>query len=151
MVVVLYSDQFDFVTFWTFNLCYFSFFKRFNNRCNLFKKWKVVSKDNVLCENVNIFIRFLIHFQARNWISNVICCGPFLMISELRWKVIARFVDNGGMIDHLCLKFLFKAFFGHCALRIWFMDSDYPFGIFKLFLWHFDTHVQTTCIAASFH
>jgi len=36
-------------------------------------------------------------------------------------------------------KFLFKAFYGQCALLIRFTDSDYPFGIFKLFvltLWH---------------
>ena len=37
-------------------------------------------------------------FQARNWISNVICRGLFwVQWIKLRWEVIVRFVDIGGI------------------------------------------------------
>jgi hypothetical protein len=47
-------------------------------------------------------------------------------------KIRKSFVDIDGMIDHLCLKFLFKAFVGHCALLIRFTDFDCPFGVHTL-------------------
>jgi hypothetical protein len=40
------------------------------------------------------------------WIPNVICRGLFVF-SELRWKVIIRFVYIGEISDHHCLNFLF--------------------------------------------
>jgi hypothetical protein len=34
----------------------------------------------------------------------------FLVYSELRWKVIARFVDIGWIVDRPCLNFLFRVY-----------------------------------------
>jgi len=31
----------------------------------------------------------------------------FYLFNDLRWEVIVRFVDNGGIVDHHCLNFLF--------------------------------------------
>ena len=41
-------------------------------------------------------------------------------------------------VDH-CLSFC-PFCFGHCVV-LQFMDSDYPFGIFKLFLFSFSKHL----------
>ena len=45
---------------------------------------------------------FLFLFQARAWISNIICRGLF-MFNDLRWEVTVRFVDIGGIVDRHCL------------------------------------------------
>jgi hypothetical protein len=61
---------------------------------------------NVLVDCIQIsFPRHILLFsaylsQVRTWISNVICCGLFIIFNELRWKVIFRFAANGGIVDH---------------------------------------------------
>jgi hypothetical protein len=44
---------------------------------------------------------FLCLVQARTWISI-----DLLMFNDLRWEVIVRFVDIGGIAVHCCLNFL---------------------------------------------
>jgi hypothetical protein len=39
-------------------------------------------------------------------ISNAICPDPFFVYNDLRWEVVFRFVDSGGIVDY-CLRFLF--------------------------------------------
>ena len=49
---------------------------------------------------------FLYLPQSRTWILNVVRHGLFVFLfSELRWEVIVRFVDIGGIVDHYCLNF----------------------------------------------
>jgi len=36
------------------------------------------------------------------WISNIICCGLFLLFNDLRLEVVVRFVDICGIVDHHC-------------------------------------------------
>jgi hypothetical protein len=63
-------------------------------------------RRNVLVDCIQIsFPRHILLFsaylsQVRTWISNVICCGLFIIFNELRWKVIFRFAANGGIVDH---------------------------------------------------
>jgi hypothetical protein len=42
-------------------------------------------------------------FQARTWISNVICSGCF----NFQWEVVVRFVDIGGIVGNHRLNILF--------------------------------------------
>jgi hypothetical protein len=53
---------------------------------------------------------FVCLFQARTWISNVICHG-FYVFSEFSSDdrgLIVLLIDIGGTDDHHCLNFLFK-------------------------------------------
>jgi len=50
---------------------------------------------------------FLYPSQARNGKSYVVILYVF---SELRWDVIACFIDIGGIDDHHCLNFLFLTY-----------------------------------------
>ena len=54
--------------------------------------------------------------QARTWLCNVICDCPYFMLSELRWEVIAWFIDIVGIDDHHCLNFPF--IFSHFTLAV---------------------------------
>jgi hypothetical protein len=45
--------------------------------------------------------------QARDWISNIICRDLYL-----RWEVVVRFVDVGGIVDHQFLS-IYKAYTYH--------------------------------------
>ena len=50
---------------------------------------------------------FLCLSQARTWIFNVICHGNFcVQWVQIKWEMIVRFVDIGGIDDHHCLNFL---------------------------------------------
>jgi hypothetical protein len=42
---------------------------------------------------------------ARTWISNIICCGLFVL-NVLRSNMIVDFVDMGRIVDHDCLNFI---------------------------------------------
>jgi hypothetical protein len=51
---------------------------------------------------------FLCLSQARTWISNVICHSLFcVQWVQLKWEVIVRFIDIGGIDNCHCLNFLF--------------------------------------------
>ena len=50
-------------------------------------------------EGCDLISRFNPH-QARTWISNVISCrGLVFMFNELKWEVIVRFIDIGGIVN----------------------------------------------------
>ena len=55
--------------------------------------------------------------HARAWIYNVMCRGLLFVFREWRWEMLVRLVDTGGIIDHLCLTFLFimRAFDPTCS------------------------------------
>jgi hypothetical protein len=72
---------------------------------------------------------------------NVICRGHF-MLNGVRWEVNVRLVDIGEIVDHHFLYLLFLlAIVLSVVLR--YTDSDYPFGIFKLFFHNYDTFVTS--------
>ena len=52
----------------------------------------------------------------------------FFVFRELRWEVIVRFVDIGGLVDHHCLNFLFITFYHFNLIR----SQDFFFFSFFL-------------------
>ena len=58
-------------------------------------------------------------FQARTWISNIICYGFFIFNFQDE-TFFFDFVDIGGILDHHCLHFLFSMFFSvlFCVLCV---------------------------------
>jgi hypothetical protein len=46
--------------------------------------------------------------EVNIWILRIICRCPFFVFSCLKWEIIVRLVDIGGIVDHLCLDFLSK-------------------------------------------
>ena len=50
---------------------------------------------------------FLCMSHVSTRISNVICMSWTFVFTELRLKVIVRFLVIGGIVDHHCLNFLF--------------------------------------------
>ena len=56
----------------------------------LYCRWRSISRregwDPINWFNSAIFLCLS---QARTWISNVVCCGLFLMLNDLRWDAIA--------------------------------------------------------------
>jgi hypothetical protein len=93
-----------------------------------------VENTNIKLESVQVFYRLITYvlplkFQLSKGRVGIPLCGltlpPFCpcpkpgpgfpvshvvvfnMISELKWKLIFLFVDNGGIIDHHCLNILF--------------------------------------------
>jgi hypothetical protein len=68
---------------------------------------------------------------------NITCQGLYcIQWVQLRSEVVVRFVHIGGIDDHHCLNCLFIiVFFLVIVLSVLlrFTDSDYSFGIFKLF------------------
>ena len=46
--------------------------------------------------------------QARTWNSKVIIMSwVFFVLKALKWEIVDRFVDIGGIVDNHCLNFLF--------------------------------------------
>ena len=61
--------------------------------------------------NLSKLTNILCLFQARTWISKVIChFPPFFLCSVSSWDVIVCFVGIGEIVDHHCLNFLFIIF-----------------------------------------
>jgi len=78
---------------------------------------------------------FLCLSQAMTWIFNVILRDPFVF-SELKWGVIVRFVDIGGIVDHHCLNFLFiyHMYLLFIFLSLCFISFSVPFSAFVFFI-----------------
>ena len=74
--------------------------------------WKHITKliqtwgwDPIKQLNTSTFVCL---FQARTWISNIICHSLFcVQWVQFRWQVIVRFVDISRIVDHHCINFLF--------------------------------------------
>ena len=71
-------------------------------------EFREITKTRVLFQINNLFnpVTCLCLSKARTWISNI----PFsfcVQWVQLRWEMILRFVDIGGIDDHHCLNFLF--------------------------------------------
>ena len=51
---------------------------------------------------------FMCLSEVNTWISRIICRCSIFVFSCMKWEVIVRLVDIGGIVDHLCLNVLFK-------------------------------------------
>jgi len=83
----------------------------------MYSHWRSSYQEGGWATQYRVYPRHILFLsQARTWICNVICRYPYFMFSELRWEVIAWFIDIVGIDDHHCLNFLF--IFSHFTLTV---------------------------------